>query len=919
MKESNIEVDNGFLADAEIIEVPKEEEKEKQNLNQDQKTQSLNQDQKQKTSNGFLDDAEKIDIADLPKEMQTTGKKDASKTTEYVRKNVMSEMPAYAKKEFFRNPELVREQTSYDTKKLGSKVWFKPTAAEELQNEKIDKAKEISTKATAYTLEIRDTLNEAYGDFQEKYFNFEAEGDEVEEDRLARLYLTTLSSVSFTAKMFSSAYIRKHLYDCYTLIRAYEGLEELPYLSDAYREQKEAYKDIMELFTKRVNEFCLKNHVDMTDHTGFDGELSDDQKITDEDINKWLLLTDEAKTSRKDKRKNEYFEKQSFAARGILDENIAEHRDNLNQYMTEVDAEAQLDDTVEEIFELDKGDRIKKLPEIKGTINYILDLYKDNQLTDPEAIMNAKKKVAEYRALQRAIEAEIRYDLAVIEHGEGSKEVDKDSKVFNELVDCYEDVRKMIKRAQKPLDLMCETTTHSSITTVTRQEAISTSSDRKSFQKRAEILRIAGEFKKAAQDEPQLAGYAGEVYALAKDYFENSFYKVGAGTESEKIKALKKKLKENQGDFNLEANLEALRQKVDELTNGSLEFIDFERRSVNANYIDTVHPDVRYPTTSGDRQITFFTKVREDALRKLRKWKNPGADAPIFTHEPTVNDLRQGKVSNCWMVAATTGLIDMDPQIIKNAIRDNGDGTVTVRLFTSEKIPGTNEKRAKPNYIKMNKEVPTLFTGGAIHSSGALWMQLLEKAAAFLGYKSAGVHDPNRGYDALWYGEPADWAYALTGVYGERIINSITATGAAAMDENVSMGRISGITKVSTLDDYGNDIQRNTQFKNELFNEMLHAKEKGYMYTYASKKKDADGMNDGHAYTVLSVGEENGERFVLLRNPYGNMNTAYQDDGKLYRTDYFISSQFNETFGQFRIKYSDFLKNVGALARVKVK
>ncbi len=78
-------------------------------------------------------------------------------------------------------------------------------------------------------------------------------------------------------------------------------------------------------------------------------------------------------------------------------------------------------------------------------------------------------------------------------------------------------------------------------------------------------------------------------------------------------------------------------------------------------------------------------------------------------------------------------------------------------------------------------------------------------------------------------------------------------------------------------------------------------------------------MNTLHAYTVIGVGEEDGEQYVVLRNPYGNMNAVYSNTGSLSRTDSHMTSRFNETGGQFKVKFKDFLQNAGIVSRVKVE
>ena len=53
----------------------------------------------------------------------------------------------------------------------------------------------------------------------------------------------------------------------------------------------------------------------------------------------------------------------------------------------------------------------------------------------------------------------------------------------------------------------------------------------------------------------------------------------------------------------------------------------------------------------------------------------------LFPHEPCLDDIKQGKLGECAFLALITSMINKDPLEIKRMIRDNKDGTATVRLF----------------------------------------------------------------------------------------------------------------------------------------------------------------------------------------------------------------------------------------------
>lgn len=107
---------------------------------------------------------------------------------------------------------------------------------------------------------------------------------------------------------------------------------------------------------------------------------------------------------------------------------------------------------------------------------------------------------------------------------------------------------------------------------------------------------------------------------------------------------------------------------------------------------------------------------------------------PLFAHEPSLSDVVQGNIGDCYLVSALGAMVSTEPMLIKESMRDNGDGTVTVRFFQpllnfSETSKKTYQKT--PMYITVSKNVPQKA------SYNALWTQVMEVAyAGYLRQKS---------------------------------------------------------------------------------------------------------------------------------------------------------------------------------------
>lgn len=111
-------------------------------------------------------------------------------------------------------------------------------------------------------------------------------------------------------------------------------------------------------------------------------------------------------------------------------------------------------------------------------------------------------------------------------------------------------------------------------------------------------------------------------------------------------------------------------------------------------------------------------------------------DMPLFPHDPSPSDIKQGYLGDCYMVSVLANIAKTDPDKIKEAVRDNGDGTVTVRLFQST-VPkyqdyfATDAKppsQMEPFYVTVDKTVPS-YTA----ARNCLWAAMIEKAVVASG------------------------------------------------------------------------------------------------------------------------------------------------------------------------------------------
>lgn len=131
-------------------------------------------------------------------------------------------------------------------------------------------------------------------------------------------------------------------------------------------------------------------------------------------------------------------------------------------------------------------------------------------------------------------------------------------------------------------------------------------------------------------------------------------------------------------------------------------------------------------------------------------------EEPLFPHEPSVNDIAQGGLGDCYLLAALSAVVDTNPQLIKECMKDNGDGTVTVRLYDKEE----GQTDFLPHYIRVRKRIPKVW-GRDPFAAGSLWVQLMEQA-----YVISKLHKPEESddsYDNIIGGQAERFVERITG------------------------------------------------------------------------------------------------------------------------------------------------------------
>ena len=242
-------------------------------------------------------------------------------------------------------------------------------------------------------------------------------------------------------------------------------------------------------------------------------------------------------------------------------------------------------------------------------------------------------------------------------------------------------------------------------------------------------------------------------------------------------------------------------------------------------------------TTSTTRDLADPTVLTKHSTSVA--WNPVGSGGSLYVDGISYDDVIQGSIANCYMVSAYSSLAQQNPEAIKNAIKDNGDGTFDVRFF--EKRGG----RYAPVTVKVDSDIPvelgTTAKYGKARDTKEAWVTVLEKAYAQWkgGYETIG-NGGNAGtvFEALT-GKPPNWT-STTSATPDQLHSQLTT--ALARHKPITAG--------------------------------THGKDSGVDYT-------GTGVYAWHAYSLIGTSTENGEKFVQLRNPWGRSEhgTDGKDDG----------------------------------------
>ena len=193
-----------------------------------------------------------------------------------------------------------------------------------------------------------------------------------------------------------------------------------------------------------------------------------------------------------------------------------------------------------------------------------------------------------------------------------------------------------------------------------------------------------------------------------------------------------------------------------------------------------------------------FLGTYRPAIRSGHSGTYERAGGTLFKNGVSHDDMDQGSVGTCYVLAALAGTANDKPSVINNMFTDNGDGTWTVKFTTN----------GDTDYVTVDRMMATSATGRYLYANDGgdngsqnmvaanneLWGALAEKAYAQLNESNEIGQDGTNSYGGISGGSSATATTHLTGIstsWGKaRVSGAGSSVSSAELQALVNSNRV---------------------------------------------------------------------------------------------------------------------------------
>ena len=334
------------------------------------------------------------------------------------------------------------------------------------------------------------------------------------------------------------------------------------------------------------------------------------------------------------------------------------------------------------------------------------------------------------------------------------------------------------------------------------------------------------------------------------------------------------------------------------------------------NYLNKLKPTAE----NGELVVPKNAKVKtylDSQFHKGYKIKDE-KDMTLFPEEPSILDVVQGGAGDCFFMASLASVVNADPSFIKRHMKDNGDGTVTVKFYKKSLLG-----KSDPIYVTVNKStVYQKKKDGNWENAGAkgcFWVQIYEKAATVSGLAHSSGKPGE--YESIGEGGMTDEALGwITGQDGISIYDFSKKMGTHVRSFDMDNKTIDPATgkvvfkeeflqgTVKAIKDAIKEAQRDGDILTAgSYHELVGATGSGQ-----NGEELRRGLAGGHAYSVLGIEQVDGKDYVRVRNPWGSGRVVYKKN-ELTGETVMVEGNRSMFTGSFLVEISTFVEHMSIL------